>query len=138
MCTEAQSSASVCRSQNIAMTRFNRIVALLTLVLTTGVFAADGDSPLIEAVKRGDHNAVRTLIRGKANVNAAGVDGTTALHYAVQSDDIELVRMLLQAGANAKATNRYGLPPITLAATNGSAKVIEALLAAGADPNTTT
>ena len=120
------------------MSRFHRIVALLTLVLTTGLFAADGESPLIEAVKRGDHNAVRALLRGKANVNAASVDGTTALHYAVQSDDIELVRMLLQAGANAKSTNRYGLPPITLAATNGSAKVIEALLAAGVDPNTAT
>ena len=120
------------------MSRFHRIVALLTLVLTTGLFAADGESPLIEAVRRGDHNAVRTLLRGKTNVNAASVDGTTALHYAVQSDDIELVRMLLQAGANAKATNRYGLPPITLAATNGSAKVIEALLAAGVDPNTAT
>ncbi len=118
------------------MTRFHRIVALLIVALSTGLFAADGESPLIEAVKRGDHNAVRTLIRGKANVNAASVDGTTALHYAVQSDDIELVRMLLQSGANAKATNRYGLPPITLAATNGSAKVIEALLGAGVDPNT--
>jgi hypothetical protein len=89
------------------VSRFHRIVALLMLVLTTGLFAADGESPLIEAVKRGDHNAVRTLLRGKTNVNAASVDGTTALHYAVQSDDIELVRMLLQAGANAKATNRY-------------------------------
>ena len=75
------------------MSRFHRIVALLTLVLTTGLFAADGESPLIEAVKRGDHNAVRTLLRGKTNVNAASVDGTTALHYAVQSDDIELVRI---------------------------------------------
>jgi ankyrin repeat protein len=120
------------------MNRSNRTIVLLVVLLTTGLMAADGDAPLIEAVKRGDHNAVRTLLRGKADVNAAAVDGTTALHYAVQSDDIELVKMLLQAGANAKATNRYGLPPITLAATNGSAKVIEALLAAGADANTMT
>ena len=120
------------------MSRFNRIVILLTLVLTTGLLAADGDTPLIEAVKRGDHNAVRMLLAGKPNVNVAAVDGTTALHFAAQSDDAELVTMLLRAGANAKAANRYGLQPITLAATNGSAKVIEALLAAGADANTST
>jgi ankyrin repeat protein len=120
------------------VSRFNRIVILLTLVLTTGLLAADGDTPLIEAVKRGDHNAVRMLLAGKADVNVAAVDGTTALHFAAQSDDVELVTMLLRAGANARAANRYGLQPITLAATNGSAKVIEALLAAGADANTST
>jgi len=120
------------------VSRFNRIVALLTLVLTTGLFAADGDSPLIDAVKRGDHNAVRAQLRGKVDVNAPSVDGTTALHWAVQADDVELVIMLLRAGANAKATNRYGLPPITLAATNGSAKVMDLLLSAGVDPNSST
>jgi uncharacterized protein len=120
------------------VSRFNRILALLTLVLTTTLLAADVDTPLIEAVKRGDHNAVRAQLRGKPDVNAAGVDGTTALHWAVQSDDIELVTMLLRAGANAKTTNRYGLQPITLAAMNGSARAIEALLSAGVDPNTST
>jgi len=120
------------------MSRFHRIVALLTVVLTTGLLAAESESPLIDAVKRGDHNAVRAQLRAKADVNAPAPDGTTALHYAVQSNDVELVTMLLRAGANAKATNRYGLQPITLAAMNGSAKVLDALLAGGADPNTNT
>ena len=120
------------------MNRLSRIVALLTLVLTTSLLAADADTSLIDAVKRGDHNSVRAQLRGKVDVNAPGVDGTTALHWAVQGDDSELVTMLLRAGASAKATNRYGLPPITIAAMNGSAKVIEALLSAGADPNTNT
>jgi ankyrin repeat protein len=120
------------------MSRFNRIVALLTFVLTTSLVAADSSSPLIDAVKRGDHNAVRAQLSGKINVNEPAADGTTALHWAVQADDVELVAMLLRAGANAKAVNRYGLQPITLAATNGSAKVIDALLAAGVDPNTET
>jgi uncharacterized protein len=134
----------LCVSETNEVTRstevsgLNRIVALLTLVLTTSLLAADGDKPLIEAVKRGDHNAVRMLLRGKADVNLPDVDGTTALHWAVQGDDVELVTMLLRAGANAKATNRYGLPPITLAAMNGSAKVLDALLSAGADANTST
>ena len=90
---------------------------------------------LIEAVKRGDHAAVRTLARNRAEVNRAEPDGTTPLHYAVQANDIELIALLLKAGANAKAANRYGVQPLTLAATNGSAAAIDALLAAGADAN---
>ena len=118
--------------------RERRFIALLLLVLAAGLTAFEGDNPLIDAVKRGDHNAVRAQLRGKVDVNAPAADGTTALHWAVQGDDLELVTVLLRAGANAKATNRYGMQPITLAATNGSAKAIEALLAAGADANTTT
>jgi ankyrin repeat protein len=120
------------------MKRFSRLVALLSIVLTSSLLASEGDTPLIDAVKRGDHNAVRAQLRAKANVNTAGVDGTTALHWAAQSDDVELVTLLLGAGANAKATNRYGVQPITLAATNGSARVIDALLTAGADANAAT
>ena len=52
------------------MSRFHRIVALLTVALTAGLLAADGDSSLIDAVKRGDHNAVRAQLRGKVDVNA--------------------------------------------------------------------
>ena len=120
------------------MTRLTRVVALLLLVLTTGLLADEGDPPLVDAVKRGDRAAVQAQLRARANVNAAGPDGTTALHWAVQGDDLELVTMLLRAGADAKASNRYGLRPITLAAMNGSAKAIDALLSAGADPNTST
>ena len=94
--------------------------------------------PLVAAVKRGDHQAVRALLREKAEVNLPEADGTTALHWAVQADDRELIAALLRAGAHVNAANRYGIRPLTLAATNGSANAIAALLDAGADPNTTT
>jgi len=129
-------AGEVTRSNEVS--RLNRIVVLLTLALTTGLLADSGDTPLIDAVKRGDHNAVRTQLRGKIDVNAPGVDGTTALHWAVRADDAELVTMLLRAGANPKSANRYGLAPITLAAMNGSAKVIDLLVSAGVDANTST
>jgi len=129
-------AGEVTRSNEVS--RLNRIVVLLTLALTTGLLADSGDTPLIDAVKRGDHNAVRTQLRGKIDVNAPGVDGTTALHWAVRGDDAELVTMLLRAGANPKSANRYGLAPITLAAMNGSAKVIDLLVSAGVDANTST
>src|SRR5688572_21778251 len=94
-------------------------------------------SPLIEAVKKQDAQAVRALLKQKANVNAAEADGFTALHWAAQRDDAQLVELLLAAGANAKATNRYKVTPLYFAAMNGNAALMERLLKAGADPNAT-
>ena len=105
----------------------------LGLLLAAPVVRAS--ATLIDAVKTGNREAVRALLKTPADVNAADPDGTTPLHWAVRSDDRETVRLLLEAGANAKATNRYGVTPLSLAALNGSAPVMEMLLAAGADPN---
>ena len=91
--------------------------------------------PLIEAVKAGDATAVRALLDGGAEVDAAEPDGTTALHWAAHHDDLRLVAALLEAGAAADAATRYGVAPLALAATNGSAAMLELLLDAGADPN---
>src|SRR5688500_2159780 len=103
-----------------------------------GLSAAGPAPSLVDAVKRGDREAVRALLRSRVDVNAPEPDGTTALHYAVQADALDLVTQLVRAGANVKAANRYGIPPLTLAATNGSVRVLEALLEAGADPNART
>jgi uncharacterized protein len=111
---------------------------ILVLAAAAGLSAAGPAPSLVDAVKRGDREAVRALLRAKADVNKPQPDGTTALHYAVEADALDLVTQLIRAGANVKAVNRYGIPPITLAATNGSAKVLGALLEGGADPNTRT
>jgi ankyrin repeat protein len=113
-------------------------VLLLAVTLATGLQAAGGGTPLGDAIRRGDHNGVRTMLRGRVDVNAPEADGTTPLHLAVQADDVELVAALIRAGARVGTANRYGLQPLTLAATNGSVRVVDTLLAAGADPNTRT
>jgi uncharacterized protein len=110
------------------------IAAATLLLLTLGLKAAT-ESTLLEAVKRGDAGAVRTLLRAKSDANAADADGTSALHWAVRRDDAAAAEALLAAGANARAANRYGITPLALASTNGSAAMIERLLAAGADVN---
>jgi ankyrin repeat protein len=97
--------------------------------------AADPDLRLVEAVKNGNHDAVRTLLQQHPAVNAAEGNGTTALHWAVQADDLETVQLLLEAGAAATAANRYGVTPLMLAAINGNAAMAAALLKAGANPN---
>lgn len=106
---------------------------LLALGLATPVAAAE---TIVDAVKRGDTAAARTLVRRGADVNVPEPDGTTALHWAVYRDDVAAVDLLLGSGARATEANRYGVAPLSLAAMNGSTAVVDRLLKAGADPNT--
>lgn len=105
------------------------------LACVISLAALASGASLSEAVKAGDRQAVRVLLKNRADVNAADPDGTTPLQWAAGSDDIETVQLLIHAGANAKAANRYGVTPLSLAATNRNAVMVDALLKAGADPN---
>ena len=108
--------------------------ALLALIAAGEAESADAPR-LIEAVKAGDREAVRALLKQPAELNVAERDGTTALHWAVRADDVETARMLLRAGANANAATREGITPLALAAVNGSLAATEVLLEAGANVN---
>ena len=98
--------------------------------------AATGDTRLADAAMQNDKDAVRSLLKQKADVNAAHGDGATALHWAAYNDDLELVKTLLAAGANVNATTREGaITPLFMACSNGNAAVTETLLKAGANAN---
>jgi ankyrin repeat protein len=116
------------------VTRVGAIVLLVGLSLS----AAEAVPTIVDAARRGDLEAVRTLIQAREDVNAPGLDGTTALHWAVRANNLELVRVLIKAGAHVTASNRYGIAPLTLAAENGSAGAVEILLNAGASARTVT
>lgn len=100
---------------------------------SVGAMAAAGDLRLVEAIKRQDKTAVRTLVREHVNVNTAQPDGATALHWAVHWEDVETTDLLISSGANVNAANDLGVTPLTMAAAGGNAVIIEKLLAAGAD-----
>jgi ankyrin repeat protein len=105
--------------------------AFLAASLAAGLRASE--ATVADAARLGDAAAVKTLLKGGADVNAAQGDGMTALHWAAQKGDAELVSMLLSAGANVRATTRLGgYTPMHLASQYGQAKVVAALLAAGA------
>jgi ankyrin repeat protein len=109
------------------------LLLLLTVALVTGGAAAD-KSAVADAAQQHDLAAVRTLIAGKADVNAAQIDGATALHWAVYHQDAELVDQLLRAGALPDQPNREGITPTQMAAIYGDAPILSRLLKAGADP----
>src|SRR5690349_13048007 len=105
--------------------RAKRTIASFLILFTATLQAAD--TKLIDAVKRSDAAAVKTLVTQNADVKAAGLDGTTALHWAAEQGNVAIADMLLNAGADAKAANRYSITPMALAAENGHAAVIERL-----------
>ena len=121
-----------------ALRRALAVVCLGTAGVLVSTDAAGRDNPLVEAVKRADADAARTLLDGGADAGAAEADGTTALHWAVRLDSIELADLLIAGGADVSAANAFGVPPLWLAAVNGSAPLLGRLLDAGADPDTST
>jgi ankyrin repeat protein len=113
------------------------LILIVIVAAMAGLSAAANSVPLIDAVKAGNVEGVRALLKQRVDVNAALPDGTTALHWAAHTNSTELARLLLAAGANANAANRYGVTPLTLAASSGNAALAEALLKAGADTKVT-
>ena len=115
-----------------------RYSVMAALALTVLIHAAPS-APVADAAMQGNKDAVRSLLKQAADVNAAQGDGMTALHWAAMKDDADLVQTLLFAGANVRATTRIGsYTPLILAAKNGSGSVIAPLLKSGADANSAT
>ena len=96
---------------------------------------AGTDRRLIEATRSRNPEAVRALLKQRADVKATQPDGATALHWAAHWDDLETAELLIRAGADVNAQNELGATPLWLACVNGNAGMIEKLLRAGADPN---
>lgn len=106
--------------------------AVLTMTLLAPLLAQQRDLRVLEAVKRRDQKTFTSLLRGKADVNAAQPDGATALAWAVHLGDRSMAELLLAAGANVNAVDEYGETPLTLAAANGDGVLVPRLLKAGA------
>lgn len=106
------------------------------IAITIALFLlATGPLPLIDAAKNVDREAVRSLLKQGANVNATQADGTTALHWASYRDDLESADLLIRSGANINARNDLGATPLWAACQNGSESIVRRLLSAGANPN---
>jgi ankyrin repeat protein len=92
-------------------------------------------APVADAVQQRDKQAVLSLLKQRADVNAPQSDGATALHWAAYLEDADTTALLIRAGAKVGTPNNYGVTPLALASANGNAAVIDQLLKAGANPN---
>ena len=109
-------------------------VALFVTAVFVTAARANGDGPLTKAVKAGDLQAVRTLIKSGADVNAKSGDGSTPLLWATYRSAPEIARALIGAGAAVDTANDYGITPLLQASRSGDAPLVELLLQAGASP----
>jgi len=114
------------------------LVLSIGMALTAISYGAGVGADAANAAESKNTDVLKTLVKQRADVNAAQPDGTTALHWAAHWNDAEAVSLLLRAGANAKAVNRYGATPLSEAVVSGNAAMIESLLNAGASPKTLT
>ena len=113
------------------------VIIGLALTISAPVLAQNKDLRVLEAVKRRDQKAFASLIRAKADLNAAQPDGATALAWAVHLGQRQMAEALLDAGAKVNTVDEYGETPLTLAAANGDGVLVQRLLKAGAKANST-
>ncbi len=108
---------------------------ILALLSVSSLVAEDRDLRLVDAVKKGEQETLRVLLKEPVDVNITQVDGSTALHWAAHRNDLASAELLIGKGAKVNAANDYGVTALSLACTNGNAAMVETLLQAGADPN---
>lgn len=106
------------------------IVVITLLALAANAYAVD-DSPLFEAVKKGDRAEVELLLTKGADINAKDSIGRTPLHMAVISGKKDIGELLLAKGADINAKNDFGFTPLHLVGTRQD--IAEWLIAKGAD-----
>ena len=124
------------------LNRANRhgwIIKVASTLLVTSVLlhaAETTDSRLVDAARKQDQKAIRTLLDQKVDVNARSSDGSTALLWLAHWNDLDTAALLLGAGADANVANDFRMTPLSEACTNGNAAFVRSLLKSGANPNT--
>jgi ankyrin repeat protein len=112
-------------------------VVELLLKSSAEVSARDsmGWTALMHATRRRQENldAVRTLVRAGADVNASHKQGGTALSVAAHNGHTKVVQFLIEAGANVNASDTANWTPLICSSLNGHLQIVELLLKSGAN-----
>ena len=91
-------------------------------------------SPMGKAIRNGDLDVVRTLLRLGANVDSLDGEPWTPLDLAVNNNRLDVARLLLETGADVNGVNEMGYTPLLLAASIdfGDTAMIDMLLRSAA------
>lgn len=107
----------------------------------------DSGGQLIEAVRAGGVDMVRTILEGHPDLVNASADleehvvrpsdalSMRLVHLAVAEDRFDVVRLLVERGANLNARNADGRLPLDDCFELGRDRMTEFLLASGAEPD---
>eukprot|EP00434_Breviolum_minutum_P043316 symbB.v1.2.038604.t1/scaffold6079.1/size23820/1 len=92
-------------------------------------FLFKGSTALSICSRFGNNEAMRILLRARANLNHQDTQGCIPLHFtATLCDNAEGARLLLEAGADPCTTQINGTTPFQLACVYGATKVVKELL----------
>lgn len=94
-------------------------------------FERQGDTYLLEAVKKGIYSAVEDIVHAGANVNQLDASNHDSLYYALTGNSRRLAEFLIKKGA---MVERENFSPLCEAARQNMPKVAKMLLERGADP----
>ena len=83
------------------------------------------DRALLDAITKGDVEAVKQQLAAGADVKAAR--GWAPLHNAANADHKEIVELLINNGADVNATHNGGGTPLHRAAREGHKQIVELL-----------
>lgn len=99
------------------------------------VIGAYGMDPFMEAVDRGNRDAVRLLVKLGANVNAINNDGSSPLTLAIMNSDKGVVSDLIALGANVNSVSKSDETPLMEALyCHAPHSIVQLLLDKGANP----
>lgn len=94
-----------------------------------------GDTPLLVAIKLGDHSAVKLLVNWGANVHDHSFAGNLPLEVAVSLSQIDCARTLLEFDRTLAENRRsHSHRPLHVACQEQSIESVKILLEFGADP----
>jgi ankyrin repeat protein len=95
-----------------------------------------GETPLMEAARRGNLATVRVLLSGGADPDAREVNGgQNAMMWAIAQRHATVMEELVRRGADINARSKRGFTALMFAAQQGDADCVRILLDAGANPN---
>lgn len=97
----------------------------------------DRSTVLMNAVKAGNENTVKSLLAHKSDPNISNRDGNTALSLALSAFDLDkqkgIIEALLKAGANPNAADTDGYTPLFYALTRCNVNIVKLLAENGGD-----
>ena len=97
--------------------------------------SSDGDTALLLAIARSDHDWTGLLLQKGADPNLPGKGGETPLIAASRVGFYEAVGWLLQEKARVDAANRMGETALIVAVQQRQLPIVRLLLQAGANPD---
>jgi len=93
------------------------------------------NTPLHEAIKKGNIEIIQTLMQDGTNLNTQNKIGDTPLHEAIKNENIGIIQILLQHGSDPNIPNIKGDTSLHEAIKKGNIVIVQILMQRGSDPD---